>query len=196
MPDDLDDMLEPNDPAGIKIRLHKMATQRDSAREEAEALKARIAEMETAHAAALAERDQEIEALTPLRDQVAELEAARSTWQAERAIVGAGITDAEGIEFARLAYERIPEEDRPKDGLAAWLAEDNRENLPKAVRTYFDAGTADQQQARGPKPDQGVRSEGRAASHGFSGRWADQREARLAELGARPVDIAKLTGRG
>lgn len=196
MADDIDDLLEPNDPAGIKIRLHKIATQRDAAREEVAALKARLSEMEASHAEALAERDQQIESLTPLQDQLAELQRAQATWTAERAIVSAGITDPEGIEFARMAFERIPEDERPKDGLAAWLAEDNRANLPRAVTAYFaepDKGGA----TRTHNPDSGVRAEGRiASSRDHGGRWADRREEMLAQLGARPVDIAKLTGRG
>lgn len=68
-------------------------------------------------------------------------EAARTqanAWATEKAIISAGVTDADGVETIRWAYERLPAEGRPE--LAAWLAD--REKLPKAAQAYLPAPAA------------------------------------------------------
>lgn len=63
---------------------------------------------------------------------------ARSQWETERELFSRGITDQEGMDFVRIAYDRLPAEGRPP--LGEWLAGDK---LPKAVRAYMpDAATA------------------------------------------------------
>lgn len=80
-----------------------------------------------------------------LREAQQKHEAERSAWGTERAIVGAGITDPEGVEFARLAYERMkPGEDGKKPSITDWLGQ--RDALPKAVRAYLSDGAAQQGQ--------------------------------------------------
>ena len=66
-----------------------------------------------------------------------ELKAGQEGWAMERAILGAGITDADGIEFTRVAYNRLPTENRPE--LGSWLK--NRDALPKAVQAYLPTAT-------------------------------------------------------
>lgn len=198
MADDDDGILDLEDgklPGGVRLRLHKLATARDQARDEAAELREQIEQIKAQHAEQVQGFESQLAELAPFRDRVAELETAKSDWEAERVIVGAGITDPEGIEFARLAYGRIPEEERPKEGLAGWLAEDNREHLPRAVTAYLQTDDS-KQQSRVPNADSGVRAESRAqraATH--RGSWADVRAERLADLGVSGVDVAALTGK-
>ena len=92
-----------------------------------------------------------------LREAQQKFEAERSAWGTERAIVGAGITDPEGVEFARLAYERIKAgEDGKKPSITDWLGQ--RDALPKAVRAYLPDGTA--QQGQGGQQGQGANAGG------------------------------------
>ncbi len=78
------------------------------------------------------------------------LVAEREAWAEEKAMVGIGLTDPEGIDLARLAYGRIKPEDRPKGGIAEWLSD--RDALPKGVRSYLeDAPKADPKAAE-PAP--------------------------------------------
>lgn len=102
------------------------------------ALQEQLADMQ----AALTERDA---ALEDLRQQArawesthAELETYRAreaTWGMERAIMSAGIIDPEGVDFARLAYERLSEEARPAGGVSAWLSD--VDSLPRGVAAYL-----------------------------------------------------------
>lgn len=57
---------------------------------------------------------------------------ARTQWETERELFSRGITDQEGMDFVRMAYDRLPAEGRPP--LGEWLAGDK---LPKAVRAYM-----------------------------------------------------------
>lgn len=57
---------------------------------------------------------------------------ARTQWETERELFSRGITDQEGMDFVRMAYDRLPAEGRP--ALGEWLAGDK---LPKAVRAYM-----------------------------------------------------------
>jgi hypothetical protein len=72
----------------------------------------------------------------------AELESYRqkeAQWVDERAMISVGLTDAEGVDMARLAYNRIKAEERPKGGIAEWLS--NRDALPKGVQAYLPQPT-------------------------------------------------------
>lgn len=68
-----------------------------------------------------------------------------ASFKVERAIMQAGITDEEGVEFARIAYDRLDADSRPD--IAEWLAA--RDNLPKAVAAYLPAAD----DAPAPTPD-------------------------------------------
>lgn len=112
------------------------------------ALQEQLAEMQTT----LTERDTELDAL---RQQAkawesthAELDsykAKEATWSMERAIMSAGITDPEGVDFARIAYERLPEDGRPEGGVSAWLAD--ADSLPRGVAAYLAPKQAEQAEA-------------------------------------------------
>lgn len=105
--------------------------------QERKQLRAQIEEM-TARLEAASELSKQAETY---KAQVSEWEqkygAAESGWKVERELFARGITDAEGIEFVRLAYDRLPSEGRPE--LGAWL--DGVDALPKAVRAYLPSGT-------------------------------------------------------
>jgi hypothetical protein len=62
---------------------------------------------------------------------------ARTQWETERELFSRGITDQEGMDFVRMAYDRLPAEGRP--ALGEWLAGDK---LPKAVRAYMPEASA------------------------------------------------------
>jgi len=64
--------------------------------------------------------------------------AEREALQVERAIIAAGITDAEGVEYVQHAYSRLPSDNRP--ALADWLGQ--RDALPRAVRAYLPEAPA------------------------------------------------------
>ena len=73
---------------------------------------------------------------------------ARGQWETERELFSRGITDQEGMDFVRIAYDRLPAEGRPP--LGEWLAGDK---LPKAVRAYMpDATTAPAPTAKATTP--------------------------------------------
>ena len=108
--------------------------------------KAAVARAEAAEAAQRAAESRAAEAqkaaaaADELRQQVADAQKRAETETAERAvdkaIYRAGITDDEGADFVRLAYGRIPLDDKgARPPLAEWLA--NRDGLPKAVRAYL-----------------------------------------------------------
>lgn len=73
---------------------------------------------------------------------------ARAQWETERELFSRGITDQEGMDFVRMAYDRLPAEDRP--ALGEWLAQTDK--LPKAVRAYLSDGSAAPATAAPPAP--------------------------------------------
>lgn len=72
--------------------------------------------------------------ITELEAQLTSLQAAQAQWDTERAVMGAGITDPEGVSIAAMLYGRLEEGARPKGGIAEWLTGDA---VPKAVRAYL-----------------------------------------------------------
>ena len=72
---------------------------------------------------------------------------ARTQWDTERELFSRGITDQEGMDFVRMAYDRLPAEGRPP--LSEWLAGDK---LPKAVRAYMPEGGAPVAPSAPPTP--------------------------------------------
>lgn len=91
------------------------------------------------------------------------LTSERESWAQEREIMAAGITDPEGIEFARLAWQRLPADKRPDGGLSAWLQ--GGEGLPRALQPYLPQGhggggaqgASQGTQRRVPDPNAGAR---------------------------------------
>lgn len=75
-------------------------------------------------------------ALRTLHARVLRSDEERATWETERAAMAAGLTDPEGIAFARVAYDRVPPEQRPEGGIGAWLKSDS---IPRGVRAYLPA---------------------------------------------------------
>jgi TolA-binding protein len=81
--------------------------------------------------------------------------AEREALQVERAIIAAGITDAEGVEYVQHAYSKLPSDNRP--ALADWLGQ--RDALPRAVRAYLPeapAAAATTTPAAAPRTSQGT----------------------------------------
>ena len=111
-------------------RIRSLTQERKALRQQLEEAQARIAEA--------ADLGKQVETY---KSQLTEWETkhttAEQTWKVERELFARGITDAEGIEFVRLAYDRLPSEGRPE--LGAWL--DGVDALPKAVRAYLPSGT-------------------------------------------------------
>lgn len=164
----------------------------------------RVKELE----AAADEWDTERAALTQERDS---LRTRGEEWELERAAVAAGLTDPEGLDLARLAYNRLKPEDRPRGGIAGWLKD--REHLPRGVRAYLpdpegeDKGKAKNEatnreaaiERRGqrtelPNPDRGIRQTGATGQPHSSGEvtrmsaqdYASQRESIWRGMGMRP----------
>jgi hypothetical protein len=125
----------------------------DQAFANARAEKKRAEEL-AAQVTELSEKAAELGKITETRDQLAkqlnELEAHKNAWETERSFLQAGLTDAEGLEFARIAYSRLPENERP--AIADWLA--NRDQLPKAVQAYLPASQAQAPTEPQPAPQQ------------------------------------------
>lgn len=95
---------------------------------------------------------EEVKAAEAMKAQLGEWESkyatAESTWKTERELLARGISDAEGIEFVRLAYDRLPKTDRPP--LGDWLSD--TEKLPKAVRAYLPEAPAAAAPTHGSAP--------------------------------------------
>jgi hypothetical protein len=97
---------------------------------------ARAAELE-ARVAELVPASKRAETLAA---QLADYERRAAAWTEERAILAAGISDPDGIDFARHAWSRVPADQRPEGGLPAWLQ--SRDALPRAVQAYLPQAAA------------------------------------------------------
>lgn len=105
--------------------------------------KARIADLEKV-AASTTDATERINALeAKLAEARAAAKAQAETWDTERAMITAGLTDDLGREVAMLAYKRTPEEGRKP--LNEWLAEVKAapDQAPAALRPYFTAPAAE-----------------------------------------------------
>lgn len=189
-----EDSSEPTTTSGDRMvswaRLQKVAAARDAAQERAEAAEARLAEHEKA--AKSWERERKAWEST-----AAELDAYRAReheWAMEREIMGAGITDPEGIDFARMAWQRVEEGKRPDGGVSAWLAD--RDSLPRAVRAYLESSGTEPPTAQRHDPNRGAHTSTTSTSRTFAagsasrlaadGGWQAQRAAAWESLGVRP----------
>lgn len=70
----------------------------------------------------------------------AEHSKAASAWDRQRALIGAGIVDDEGIELADYYYGKVPEKDRPAMGDWIKAMREAPDKAPKALRTWLDTG--------------------------------------------------------
>lgn len=66
---------------------------------------------------------------------------AEASWADEKAMLGAGLKDAEAHTVARALYGALPEADRPAT-LGEWVTGWTPETRPKAVAPYFADATA------------------------------------------------------
>ena len=124
-------------PAGVQERISKLTAARREAEARASQLEERIAELAPA-----AKR------LETLSTQLAEYQRREQAWTEERTILSSGISDPDGVDFARHAWSRLPDDKRPAGGIAEWLAQ--RDALPKAVQAYLPpAAASSSQQAAG-----------------------------------------------
>lgn len=112
-----------------KARFDAVVAERRAAEQRATAAEAKVAEL-TPLQAGLEEHER---ALTGWR-------AKEASWTDERTILGAGISDPDGVDFARHAWGRVAPEARPAGGLKEWLG--NPAGLPKAVQAYLPTAPA------------------------------------------------------
>lgn len=85
----------------------------------------------------------------------AQIAAERAAWAEEKAIMTSGITDPEGIDFLRVAWQRVPEAERPNGGISEWVQTPDR--LPKAVQVYLPKAQGQQGQGQGQGQGQQTR---------------------------------------
>jgi len=95
--------------------------------------KKQVDDVNSALDAAKADLAKAAKANEPLKQELDAYKSKEGVWAQERAIISAGITDPEGIDFARVAYGRLPSEGRP--ALGDWLKDSAK--LPKAVQAYL-----------------------------------------------------------
>lgn len=126
-----DEMINPTDETNSRAedRIRALTNERRQLREQLAAMQSQLEAQAEA-----------VKAADALKSQLGEWEGKYATaelnWKTERELLARGINDAEGIEFVRLAYDRLPKTDRPE--LGEWLS--NVEKLPKAVRAYLPDG--------------------------------------------------------
>jgi len=189
---------------GMEDRMKQAIAQAKDARvAEAEALK-QVQDLE----GKIGDQTKAAKAHESVRAELDAIKAERSAWETERALMGAGLTDPEGMDFARIAYGRIAEADRPKGGIVEWIGGE-RDNLPKALHPYLPERKAEGQ---GQGQGQGAGNQGQPggqqqrATHDANGGaraytgaggqfdaarigsmtlkdWAAQREAAYASMG-------------
>ena len=128
-------------------RVSTVTAQRRAAKEEAEALAAQVEALnEKVKASETAQAT--IDALT---SQLGEWQSKEAAWSTEKAVMGAGIYDAEGVGVVSLLYGQVPADARPSGGIAEWLS--NRDALPRAVRAYLPQPATDAAPAAPASPD-------------------------------------------
>jgi hypothetical protein len=125
-------------------RLQRVTEQRRALKAQLAEAQAKIDELEDA-ATGFAKQVKQFESVQAELDG---LKGERESWAAERSLVGAGMTDPEGIDLAKLAYSRLKPEDRPKGGIGEWLKGDS---VPKGVRSYLPV--KEEKPAAGAKPN-------------------------------------------
>lgn len=173
--------------AALKQRQDQLVTQKNDARAEATEATRQLAEVEAARGAL----ERSTKAHESVAAQLAEYQKKEASWHTERELMGAGITDPEGLDFVKLAYNRIPEADRPKEGIGAWIKGD-RDTLPRGLHAYLPTveGVAPAG-AKPPAANSGVARHGNGAAQltaqqvaaSTGSEWRSSREAEYAALG-------------
>ena len=115
------------------------------------------------------------------------------SWGEARASRGAGITDADGIEFARHAYARLPAEGRP--AISDWLGA--KDKLPRGLQAYLPQPAG--QQVVVPPPNAGVKPTQAAAPQWSAEQimamspsdWSKQRGLVLGSMGVTVPENGK-----
>lgn len=107
--------------------------------------------------ATLREQAGQVEALTGRIQHLEEQhQAAAATWEEERGLMAAGLTDPEAIDVARLLHGRLPEEGRPT--LGEWVGQlrESPDKAPRALAGYLGGGQqGGQGEARGGSGGEG-----------------------------------------
>jgi len=114
-----------------KERIIALAAERTALRQQLDAVGPKLAEVTTLQAQLSAATETHLKA-------AAEWSAKEAAWQADRALLAAGITDPEAADIIAHAYSRVtPAEGADKPSLATWLQD--RAGLPKGVQAYLPA---------------------------------------------------------
>lgn len=175
---------EPNSRAEDRIRA--LTSERRQLREQLAAMQSQLEAQAEA-----------VKAADALKTQLGEWEGkyatAEMSWKTERELLARGINDAEGIEFVRLAYDRLPKTDRPE--LGEWLS--NVEKLPKAVRAYLPEASAPAAAAEPAKAPAPPRANAGAVSTGGQApsNWSPDAIARMSPADYRAARDAILRNR-
>lgn len=138
-----------------------------------------------------------VKAAEALKSQLGEWEGRYATaeagWRTERELLARGISDAEGIEFVRLAYDRLPKEGRPE--LGAWLSEPDK--LPRGVRAYLPAEPAATTEPAKPATPPPRANAGALPTGGQApSQWSPEAIARMPLADYRAQQAAILRGTG
>ena len=136
----------------------------------------------------------DFEKLTAERDGLLQ---AQSGWADERAIMGAGVSDEEGISFVKMAWAALGDA-KPEGGLGEWL---KSEDLPRGVKAYLEpeSGNVSTSTPRQPNPNAGtvpMPATGNGIAMGDISRmspkeWAARRESVWGQLGVSPPSTGK-----
>ena len=170
-------------------RIRALTNERRQLREQLAAMQSQLeAQAESAKAA------------DALKAQLGEWEGRYATaeagWRTERELLARGISDAEGIEFVRLAYDRLPKEGRPE--LGAWLSETDK--LPRGVRAYLPTepvASATTEPAKPAAPPPPRANAGALPTGGQApSQWSPEAIARMSLPDYRAQQAAILRGTG
>lgn len=193
---------------GLILALARARSERSKYRDQLNTLQAEHAKTVQTWEAERAKWTQENEAAKAPREaeaaELARLRAEASAWGEERALLAAGIADPEGMDFARHAFSRVPEADRPKGGIGEWLKAADK--LPKAVAAYLPGttGGAQQQAPKAPahNPNAGTGTPRGGAPAAVTpeaalrdGTQREHRAAYLEQLGLKAYDLDAALGR-
>lgn len=133
-------------------RFYQTNEKRKAALREVKELKSTIADLR----GELGERDATIQGFSAVQDELSTLQAQQSDWALEKDIFGAGVTDADAVKFAKMAYGSMPEDGRP--AVSDWLSEESRESLSAPVRRalFGDGGGDGKTERKVPLVNNGV----------------------------------------
>jgi len=153
--DDDTAVIDTRDTAKLLDRIQSVSRQKFELRQQLKEAQAKVADYET-KLADLPRLEKELAKITAERDT---LSADAASWATEREIIGAGITDPEGIEAAQWAWSRLAEDKRP-ESMGEWL-KGEPDTLPKVLQPFLpkpaEADPAPAGRRPPPDPSAGVR---------------------------------------